>query len=365
MTCPQTIRFKCVGKFRDRSLQWLFDDKIIGNYTDASSDTFPYRVSGAPEGVAIVIVSASLSSLLKRFNVTSTLTTDTSRLNVQSVGCGPDGSDLMRRAVDFRCVDVFLQANRSLQGDICPVGAVEFKCSALNLKSLLWYFGDDRVVDYDPSSSEQFPVDLCQHPGMVNKLADLCKYGGSLVINSAKKNGSAGGYDITSTLVAKEVFISLKDYNYLQCGCRDSKALTLTNFYVSSNESLAFDLQLTANSTNLYGGLCEGLVEVKCVGTDLASFQWMYNNNQTLTDAYIYSSDDTFPHSLHSSLSEVTASVSSADTENDLIGRCNFVSTLGFNLTDLPPAGVHSLECSSAGELWKQISINCELSCTV
>ena len=371
LVCPQIVQFQCVGtklSKDDQNLQWLFDGKQIANYLYNGNDTFPYRVSGAPAGIDIVIVNASvyvgrswIGIKHEYFYVYSILTTDTSRLNMQNVGCGPDNSDPETISVDFRCVDVDLHANTSLQGNICP-GVVEFKCHAWNVKSLLWYFGDDSVSSFDPSGSQQFPVDLCQQTsGMSDELTDLCKNGGRLVIDSAQRNSSSDGYDISSTLLANGKYINRKSYEYIQCGDEDIKALTLTHFTVSCNLTLAFNLQLTANNASISGGVCNGLIEMNCMGDDLAFFEWMYNNGQTLTGNYTYSSDDTFPHPLHSTLSTVEAVVSSAHTENDIAGRFNFVSSLVVKEADIAAAKVASIECSSSDGLRKQITINCEL----
>ena len=119
-------------------------------------------------------------------------------------------------------------------------------------------------------------------------------------------------------------------------------------------------ISLTSNNTNVDNGICEGIVEFTCNGTNVKFFQWTYNSYLRLSDNYTYSVYDLFPMTLNTSISDVNCTVISADTDNCLADNFNFESTWSDNLGNLDKINISSIECIGDG-IQKQITIKCEL----
>ena len=287
--------------------------------------------------------------------ITSVLTTQSAFiLSFNNIGCGYETRKDKIIAVHFDCVDVILNVNDTLEGDICPAG-LEFRSIAWNVEHIVWYFEEELVSDYSPSTELRQPKNLCEDIKSHSILIDLCENGGSLIVNEVTNNGSR--YDITSSLISTGTYIYHHQYLYIKSGSNSIMQTLSTNFTLSCGPE---GISLTSNNTNVDSRTCEGIVEFRCNGTNVKYFQWTYNNYLPLSDNYIYSVYDVFPMTQNTSISDVHYTVISADTDNCFADNFNFESMWSDNLGNLDKMSISSIECISDG-MQKQITIKCEL----
>ena len=249
--------------------------------------------------------------------------------------------------------DVQLSANWTLEGDICPAG-IEFNCTVVYGESIQWCLGSENLASYVPKQEEKYSFNLCENIGDNDIPPAFCINGSSLWIENVVKNESR--YDIHSSLVTTGTYINEEQYLSIECGDGSFQKSLPVNFTMSCNP---ITLNLTNNNTNVDDGVCEGVVEFKCEGSNVDYFQWTYDN-VTLSENFCFSGHDHYPYNLHSLLQGVNCNVAAADTTNCLADRFNFRSTCSYDLSNVEVSNVSSIGCVTSDD-HRQALITCEL----
>ena len=203
-----------------------------------------------------------------------------------------------------------------------------------------WYLGDLLLVSYSPDSKETHSENLCDSASNNDILVDFCKSGGSLSIQSVRIK--KGNFNISSLLVTTGTYISLNLYEVVECGDDITKEEVPTNFTMTCNP---VTLNVTNNDTNVDGGICEGVMEFICKGSNLDSFQWTYND-VPLTANFNYSN---FSFAYQSNLPGISCNNTFANADNCFADRFNFKSVCVADLSYLKTMNVSSIGCSSNG----------------